>query len=254
MRRLLIAGSCATLVAAGCTDVTGAKNEILSIQFDTLASPSVVVGDSLRDTTGAIALPRVTAFDIAGNPIADVAVSYHAADRGVTVDSISGIIRGDSLRTTPARIIATAGGIQAQQLLSVTLRPDTMFAVTARDTIRYSLLDTTVNVSKTVTASLQHINGTADSAVTSYLVSFSIASASSGTIADLVDESGRKSQVDTTDASGLAGRRIRLRVTAPAFVANSTDSIVVNASARLRGALVRGAPVRLVVVFKPRTP
>jgi hypothetical protein len=254
VKRLVIAASCAVLAAAGCTDVTGAKNEILSIQFDTLASPSVVLGDSLRDSTGAIALPRVTAFNFQGDPVAGVPVSYHSADRGVTVDSVTGIIRGDSLRATPVRIIATAGGIQAQQLLAVTLRPDTMFATTARDTIGYSLLDTTVNVSKTMTISLRHNKGAADSAVTAYLVGFSIASASSAAIADIVDESGRKSRVDTTDTGGLAGRRIRLHVSAPTFVPNGTDSIVLTASAKFRGALVKGAPVRLVVVFKPRSP
>jgi len=251
---LVIAGACALAAVAACTDVTGAKNEILSVQFDALPSPSVVVSDSLRDSTGKIAVPHVTAFNFEGNPVSGVTVTYHSADRGVTVDSVTGIIRGDSLRTTPARIIATVGGIQAQQLLSVTLRPDTMFAVLARDTISYSLLDTTVNISKTLTVSLRHKNGSADSAVAAYLVGFSIPSSGSAAITDIVDDGGRKSGADTTDANGVAGRRIRLHVTAPGFVPGATDSVVINATAKFRGGLVKGAPVRLVVVFKPRSP
>ena len=254
MKRLLIAGVAAVVAGGGCTDVVGAKNEILSVQFDSLASPSVVVGDSLRDSAGALVLPHVTAFNADGSPIPGAVIRFHSADRGVTVDSLTGLIRGDSLRATPARIFATAGGIQAQQLLSVTLRPDTMFATTARDTISYSLLDSTLNVSKTLTASLRHGKGASDSAVAAYLVSFSIPSAGSAAIADLIDEGGRKSRVDTTDTSGLAGRRVRLHATAPTFVANATDSIIINASAKFRGVVVKGGPVRLVVVFKPRTP
>ena len=46
-----------SIMALACTDVSGNGDSILSLQFDTLASPSVVVGDTLRDTTGAISLP-----------------------------------------------------------------------------------------------------------------------------------------------------------------------------------------------------
>jgi hypothetical protein len=246
--------SAAAVIALGfaCTDVTGAKNEILSIQFETLASPSVVLNDSLRDTTGALALPHVTAFNFSGLPVLTPVVRYHAADRGVTVDSLTGLIRGDSLRATPVRIIATVGAIQAQQLLSISLRPDTMFAVNALDSVRYSLLDTTLNLSSAVTVSLRHGKAGADSAVSSYLVSFSIVSPANSALADLVDEGGRKSRVDTTDASGVAGRRIRLHATALSNP-TQTDSIIINATAKYRGAVVKGGPVRLVVRFKPRS-
>ena len=254
MKTILAACAGAAALALACTDVTGSKDQVLSIQFDTLASPSVVIGDSLRDSTGALALPHVTAYNFEGTVVTAPRVRYSSANRGVTVDSITGVIRGDSLRTTPVRVIATVGDIQAQQFLAVTLRPDSMFATVARDTILYSLLDSTVNLSKTVTVSLRHGKAGADSAVSSYLVSFSISSAANAGIADLVDETGRKSRVDTTDASGLAGRRIRLHATAPAFVANASDSIIVNATAKYRGAIVKGGPVRLVVVFRPRNP
>lgn len=254
MRKFLfiVAGAAAAVaLATACTDVTGAKNEILSIQFDTLASPSVVVGDSLRDTTGAIALPHVTAFSFSGGEVPTAVVRYHSADRGVTVDSITGLIRGDSVRSTPVRIVATVGDIQAEQRLTVTLRPDSMYAGNALDSIRYSLIDTTLNLSPAVTISLRHGAAGADSAVAAYLVSFAIVSPANSALADLVDDAGRKSRVDTTDASGLAGRRIRLHAT---LLSSPTlnDSIVINATAKYRGAVVKGAPVRLVVRIKPR--
>lgn len=251
MKAALLAAALAIALALACTDVTGAKNEILSVQFDTLASPSVVLNDSLRDTTGAIALPHVTAFNFGGTPVTGAVVRYRSADRGVTVDSLTGLIRGDSIRATPARIIATVGDIQAQQFLSITLRPDTMFAIKALDSVRYSLLDSTLNLSSAVTVSVRHGKTGADSAVTAYLVSFSIVSPANSALADLVDEGGRKSRVDTTDASGVAGRRIRLHATALASPTQS-DSIVISATARYRGALVKGSPVRLVVRIKPK--
>lgn len=252
MRKLVtIVAASAAAVAAACSDVTGAKNEILSIQFDPLAFPSVVVGDSLRDTTGVIALPHVTAFNFSGDKIPTVVVRYHTADRGVTVDSITGLIRGDSVRATPVRILATVGDIQAEQRLSVTLRPDSMYAANAVDSVRYSLIDTTLNLSSAVTVSLRHGAAGADSAVAAYLVSFAIVSPANPALADLVDEAGRKSHVDTTDTNGLAGRRIRLHAT----LLNSptlNDSIVINATAKYRGKVIKGGPVRLVVRIKPR--
>jgi len=58
------------------------------------------------------------------------------------------------------------------------------------------------------------------------------------------------SRVDTTDASGIAARRIRLN---PAKLTALTDSIIVNASVKYRGANIRGSPVRLVLKVKPGT-
>ncbi|HYS70308.1 MAG TPA: hypothetical protein VEM14_08715, partial [Gemmatimonadaceae bacterium] len=43
------------LVAIGCTEISSSSTAVLSIQFDSLGAPSVVVGDTLRDTTGAVA-------------------------------------------------------------------------------------------------------------------------------------------------------------------------------------------------------
>ena len=240
--RFLVA---APLVAA-CTEISANKNEVLSVQFDTLASPSVVVGDSLRDTTGAIAYPTVTAFNFQGTTIESPTVRYHALDRGVTMDSLTGLIVGDSLRGTPVRIIASVGPIQAQQLLALSLRPTAISASPARDTLLYSLLDTTKNVSKIVGVKLIHV--TADSIVPLYIVSFQIVSGNL-TAADLVNEAGKPSHVDTTDASGIAGREIRLRTGS----LSGTDSVVINATAKYRGVKVAGSPVRLVVVYKPAT-
>jgi hypothetical protein len=234
--------------ALSCSDVSGSSTSVLSIQFDSLGAPSVVVGDTLRDTTGAVARPVVRAFDFQGEEIVSAPVFFLSPDSGVTVDSLTGIVVGDSLRSTPARIIATVGTLQAIQNVDVTLRPDLLEPEAALDTLPYSLLDTTVNVSTLLQVKLTHGVPPDDSVVKSYIVSFAIVAQSNPQLGELVNEAGTKSVVDTTDVSGIAGRRIRVH---PVFLTSQVDSIIVNATAKYRGVQVNGSPVRLVVVLQP---
>jgi hypothetical protein len=235
--------------AAACTDISDSSTSVLSIQFDTLPSPSVVLGDTLRDTTGAVVHPVVHAFNFKGGEITPAPVHFLSPDSGVTVDSATGIIVGDSLRSTPARIVATVGTLQAIQRVNVTLRPDLLRATNGRDSLLYSLIDTTLNVSPQLTVTLTHGVAPNDSAVGSYLVSFAIVSQSDPQLGELVNDARRASIVDTTSTSGVAGRAIRLH---PLFLVSPVDSIIVNATAKYRGMEVTGSPVRLVLLLKPR--
>ena len=239
------------LAALACGDVSGSSTSVLSIQFDSLAAPSVVVGDTLRDTTGAVIRPRVHAFNFKGDEIIPAPVRFQSPDSGVRVDSLTGIVVADSLRSTPARIVATVGSLQAIQRVDVTLRPDRMAAVNRYDSLSYSLLDSTLNVSPMLTVKLTHGVAPNDSAVKSYIVSFAIVSQSNPQLGQLVNDAGKPSVAGTTDASGIAGRAIRLH---PLFLKSATtvDSIIVNATAKYRGAPVGGSPVRLVLKVKPR--
>lgn len=240
-----------SLFAAGCMDISGSSGSVLSLEFDTLPSPAVIVGDTLRDTTGAIARPVVHVLNYNGKEVQDPPVWFQSPDSGVTVDSASGIIVGDSLRSTPARIIATVGQLQAVQRINLTLRPDLVAAAKGIDTLKYSLLDSTQNFSNVLTVRLSHGTAPSDTAVTSYLVSFAIVSQSNPGLADLVTEAGRLSRVDTTDAGGIAGRKIHVH---PVNLGSGTiaDSVIIQATAKYRGQPVAGAPVRLVVVLEPR--
>ena len=236
--------------AFACGDVTGSSTSVLSIQFDSLGAPSVVVGDTLRDTTGAVIVPVVHAFNFKGEEIASATVRFQSPDSGVSVDSLTGILLADSLRSTPARLIATVAGLQAIQTVNVTLRPDLLAAEHGRDSLAYSLIDTTLNVSPQLSVKLTHGLAPNDSAVTSYVVSFAIVSQSNPNLGELVNDAGRPSLVDTTDTNGVAGRAVRLH---PLFLTNAVDSIIVNATAKYRGAQVSGSPVRLVLKVKPRS-
>ena len=247
---LVLAGLGAVIVGFGCSDVSGSSGAVLSIQFDSLAAPSVVVGDTLRDTTGTVVTPVVHAFNFDGNEITTATVRYQSPDSGVKVDSITGFITADSLRSTQARIFATVGSLQAVQRVDVTLRPDAIVAVKAVDTLLYSIVDTTLDVSPQLRVTLKHGVVPNDSAVKSYIVSYAIVSQKHPQLGQLVNDIGRASLVDTTGTDGVAGRAIRLH---PLNIQAVNDTIMVAATARYHGAPVAGSPVQFTLVLKPRS-
>ena len=239
---------CGAILLASCVEIPTGSDDVLSIEFSALPSPSVVVGDTLRDSTGVVSPVKLTAFNYSGDVVAAPTVRYSAIDRGIRVDSLTGIVIGDSVRTA-ARILARVNGVNGTATLAVTLRPDTVILSNARDSLSYSLTDTASNVSRALGVRLRHGAAAGDTSVASYRVSFRILSPSEAQLARLVDDNGKTSSVDTTDAGGIAARRIKLDVTR---LTSATDSIVVQAIVRYRGVSVKGSPARLVLKVKPR--
>jgi hypothetical protein len=88
--------------------------------------------------------------------------------------------------------------------------------------------------------------------IPSYLVRYAIVYPSGNDNADttkiqLVDDIKHGSLVDTTDASGVAGRSLRITP----FTVPFTDSVVVSAAATFpSGRPVPGSPIRFVVPVK----
>lgn len=238
----------AMAAAMACTKIPTDANAVLSLTVDSLPAPAVVIGDTLRDSTGRAAPLRATVFNFQGGAISNPPLRFSALDRGVTVDSVTGFAIGDSLRQTPARILISIAGLQATRTLDVTLRPDTLGVENGRDSLTYSLTDTTKNFSPALSVEVLHYP--ALGGVKSYIVGFTIVSPTDTLLAQLVNEGGAASRVDTTDANGIASRRIRLN---PAKLISLNDSIIVNASVKYRGAQIHGSPVRLVLKVKPGT-
>lgn len=241
----LIAG--AMLLA--CVDIPTGADDILSFQVNKLPSPSVVQGDTLRDTAGVVAPVSVAAFNYSNDPVENVPARFRALDARIRVDSITGIVTGDSASATASRVLATFEGFSAVINIPVSLRPDTIVGQNARDTLEYSLTDTAANVSDPIGVRVLHGLTTADSAVASYRVAFDMVPAADTLFARLVTESGGRSAVDTTDAGGVATRKLRIDVLQ---LTASADSVIVMANVKYRGQHVRGSPMRLVLILRPK--
>jgi hypothetical protein len=232
-----------------CVDIPDGGDDVLSFRVDPLPSASVIVGDTLRDSLGVAAPVTVTAFNYRGGVVGSPTVRFRALDARIRVDSISGIVVGDTASATSSRLLAVLDGFNGLVAIPVVLRPDTVAGAPARDTLAYSLTDTASNVSDALGVRFFHGPAAGDTAARAIRVTFDIISPADTAFVQMVNESRNRSPADTTDASGNASRRIRMnvsRLTAP------VDSVVVRASVRHRGQHIKGSPVRLVLTLIPR--
>lgn len=259
------AAAVASLLLAACAGAAD-PSAPFALEFTRLPWPSVVFGDTLRDSTGAVAPLRAFVFDAAGRPLTTATPVFVPLDTGVRLLA-SGTLVPTSWRTTPVRLVATATGLQTRPLsLLITRRPDTLIA--ASDTARVVRYDIPVtdatNLSSPVQVRLfsrQTIAGVpADTVTAGWIIRFAIERGPATGLVDsvqLVSESttiptnGITTRIDrdTTDASGTAG--VRLRVF-PRTGQTAADSVVLLASASYRGTPVPGSPRRLVVRLQRR--
>lgn len=261
-RRLLVAVSVAGAVLA-CAEIGTAPEQPTAIEMVPFPSPSIVVGDTLRSIDGVVAPVRAIVRNTAGDPIEDAPVRYLYADfnrdtGAVFVDSLTGVVVARRAITGDARIAARVGPVlQVIRNLIVTVRPDTLEAGASPPPLSVTLPDTgrsgaQANSSQAVQATLRNLAGTAPVPVNGWVVRFGLrrplnAANDTSAAVFLVDDQGRASTIDTTDNSGTAGRRVRVR--AASFPTTAVDTVEVQLSASYRGRLVPGASqvVRLVV-------
>lgn len=249
--RFLAAGAATTLALAACFDVTTDPRAVGSIGLDSIASPSVVTGDSLRDTLGVARPLRASVFNPLGVPLATIPVRYYAADSGIVVDSVTGFVIGGAPRTTPVRVVAQAGGVQTVPVpLFVVPVPDSVDVPVRVDSFPYSLRDTTRDLSPPLTVRVLHAAGsTQPEPVQGYIVSYSVVYPADSSIVRLVGDNGvSRAIVDTTASDGTASRRVRV---APARLTTPNDTVIVTAMVRYRGVPIAGAPVRFRMRLAP---
>ncbi len=241
----------AAAVAISCAEISTDPKLVASIAIDSVASPSIVAMDSLRDSLGVARPIHATAYNIQGTPLASLAMRFRTPDSGVTVDSIRGYVVADTVRANGIRLFAATGSLQtAPDTIYIVPSPDTVVAINATDSLLYSLTDTAAALSNPLQLQVLHRTALASTIpVRSYLVSYTITYPKDTVLARLVTRDGlRSSTIDTTDASGTSARRIRLRALSLTSV---NDSVVVVAMVRYRGVPVRGAPIRFVLLVKP---
>ena len=242
--------------ALACTEVGSDPQAAVAIELDSLPVPSVVVGDTLRDTTGAIITPDARAINVNNEVISGAPLRFLALDTGiVAVDSVSGVIVGRRVGTTS--VIASIQGLQSERIgIAVTERPDTVIGLDSlQRTMQVSIISGTAASSGLLRVFVGHDTTIAgiDTAVAvpNYLVRYRIVFPDDDSVSEtdttkvlLVDAQRRPSTVATTSASGVAEREVRISTA----VSVIPDSIVVDALVSYPDTTsVPGSPVRFVI-------
>lgn len=249
--------------AWSCVEIGTEPTRAAAIELSPFPSPSIVVGDSLRDVNGNVARISAVVRNVRGEIIEDAPVRFLYADfnrdSALAVDSITGFVQALKVAKGEARIAVRVGStLQVLRSIIVTTRPDTIGAAESVAALLTTVLPDTgraisnPNRSSPLTVTVRHFEGTTASPVNAWPVQFQVVDPANPTndttaAAYMVDENGRASTLDTADASGTAARRVRVRAALFPAAGTAQDTIVVQATARYRGALVRGAPVRLLV-------
>lgn len=233
---------------AGCRDIPTPPGGVQALGRVILASPGLVVGDTLRDSLGNAAPLRIVAFDRNGDTLAALpGVTFFLLDTTAILD-------GDILvgrATGNARVVATVAGLQSRiDTLKVTLRPDTIVPADSTRFVRAVTLTDTSYAANDLAVIVQHRDGTdvagVDAVIVTYALTRSPAGHPTGSGPSVVFVGGSTSPVrDTTSGGGRAARAIRLRTAA---LPQLPDSAVVTASASYRGQSL--GSIHFTIVFQ----
>jgi len=222
----------------------------VAIEFHAPQLPSMVVGDSLRDTLGNVDSLQAIVFNSSGDTIHDAPLRYMHADTThiVNIDSVSGKVL--ALDTGQARVVAQTSALQSP--------PETLFVepVPTQFT-NITPLDSTLNftsVRSDTLFALSVLLKSGDTPVEHYRIEYQFIYPAGLNVPDstlqLADENRKFSLVDTTSigtvgVGGIATRFLRISPFAHTF----NDSVVVEARAFLPNRTpVSGSPLRFKVL------
>ena len=238
--------TCATLAwyLVSCTEVPAPEGGVASISNIQRPSPGLVVGDTMRDSTGLVAPLRVIAYGLDDAPITPQPTpSFVVLD--TTAHLAGGLLIGDRVGTV--RIVGVVGSVQTRpDTIPVTLAPDTLVrSDSILHRVSYTLLGDTVVNSAELGVLAQHLLPTV-TGVQAVVVKYAITKAPTGTSSPTVVlvSGNRISDRDTTDATGKASRVARLRLSA---INTFADTVILNATASYRGRTL--GVVTFTVVF-----
>jgi hypothetical protein len=229
-------------------DLSPHPGSFYSISRLLLPSPGVVLGDTMRDSTGAAAPLRVIAYNATGDVVTTVSPYF------ITLDTFSHLANGTTLigdRIGTARVIGGIANVQTlPETVKVTLSPDTIIASDSVHHLKtYNLLTDSLVNSAELGAIVQHIvAGGTNTTVDAVIVKYSLVSAppSKNTLPTVVIMNGSAVSAADTTSAGRAARTLRLNVNRLTNV--NPDSAVVNATASYRGVTI--GTVQFTVVFK----
>jgi hypothetical protein len=255
-RGVLVAMLSGVFALGACTEIGSDPQAAVAIEVDSLPVPSVVVGDTLRDSTGAPIVLEARALNVDNEVIGGAPLRFLALDTGIVeIDSVTGVIVGKRVGQSP--IIASIQGLQSERVtIRVTLRPDTVYGLDSlQRTMQFSLISTVAALSGPLRVFVGHdtIIAGVDTAVAvpNYLVRYQIVFPTDDTVSEtdttrvlLANDQGNPSVVDTTDPSGIASRQVRISTA----VSQIPDSVMVDAHVSYPGTTpIAGSPVRFVI-------
>ena len=258
-RRALL-GAAAAVTIAACVELGGPKDGVVAISNLKLPSPSVVLGDLMRDSLGNPSPISITAFGSNGEPIPGEPTTFVALDTTVKIDP-DGTIRGVTIDTLGGRVVAGAGGLQTPpQRVIVTIAPTTATRDPRVTTIQFvnTEPDTSKNTNWSDSLKLV-VTGAGGAPAQGYIVTYSLVETPDPEVAGtptayVGDDNARTAWRDTTDTKGVAVRRVILRQSAVATAIRNnsrSDSVIVRATVKYLGADIPGSPVTFYVpVFK----
>jgi hypothetical protein len=247
----------ATVIAAGCIDLSAPGDGVLSLSPFRLPYPSVVAGDTLRDSTGAAVPLRVVALDARGDTVADPEVSFLVSAPSAISVSPAGFLTGLQLSESPVRIVAQVGGLQVEARVDVVPRPTDAVRASPEELPPVTYLpgsgQTALLRSADLSVRVESVTGSTVTPVRSWLVSYEITRMPAGVPggaapAYIGSENDAESRVDTTGSTGVAMRRVVIRQALLAGVV--ADTVEVRATVRERGTQLQGSPITFVVPIR----
>ena len=259
-RLLRLSAIVASFGAAGalaCTKVGTGPSVPVAIEAFAPPLPSVVVGDTMRDTSGNAAPLRATVYNSDDQPIPDAPIRFLAIDslRHVTLDTTTGIVVGRD--TGQARIIARIGSLQSEPITVTVVQPPTAIIPLdpLLDSVDYTIDFTTGrDTLQNLRVRLIHVAGTDTVSVPSYLVRYTFeypAGYDNGdsTRVQLVNAATRKpALLVTTSTDGSTNEALRITP----FAIPDTDSVIVRAQAAQPGG--PATAIRFVVHYTIQVP
>jgi len=237
-----LGGAALVCAFAGCMNLSEPSDAVFSLGEITLPSPGVVIGDTMRDSTGQVAPLHVVAYGKSGDSV-DATLTFISID--TNSHTVGALLIGDHLAST-AQVIASAAAIQSLPVaFAVTLSPDTLVA--ADSTLHHhSYVPTgdSVVASADLTTRVLHLPDSSgvDAVIVRYTITRAPPAGTNGPVFVLVNGNALSDR-DTT-SGGVAARTLRLRLNAGTTAA---DTAVVTATASYRGQSI-GA-VEFTVVF-----
>jgi hypothetical protein len=259
----LAALSLGTLVACP-PSIPTSTTAVFSLAVDTIPAPSVVAGDTMRDSLGHVQPIVAYAYNVRGQVLPTVPIRFYSFDSTQLRFDTLGHAIGTPIGDGAPNFVVDAEGLQTlPQALPVVLSPDSMLHADSDSvtTQPLSLVGATDSLSVPLVIWLKHIPDTAaaDSETRSYWVGYHVvypafAATATGASTDtllalyVVDGSGNPSPLDTTDANGEGTRYVQFR---PARLASTdpADSVVISVTSYYKGQLIGGAPVRFVIYY-----